>query len=233
MDDFPLDLDYRDYIEESHSIRSNLSFSHITQKDMLAVPVYREEHEETLSSISGGMVDDSKPIVDLSPKHIILYKSMVQNLNEDAEMCSDSIYGRLTFRVLTNDIPGVEKGHTFPFLEDARKYDSVYSMYKKDTSSRSGIKWMCDNPFDRYMRQNYMPYLGVIPNKLSMTQHAAYGLQKRIALMDKGFENLLYVVNGEKVPILRNGSAGEFFKHIREHEAEYRIVKTQTPQHSQ
>lgn len=227
MDDFPLDLDYRDYIEEARPIRSNLAFSNITQNDMLAVPVYRQEDEETLSSISTSPFDDSKPIVDLSPKHIILYKSMVQNRNEDADMCAKSIYGRLVFRVLTNDIPGVEKGHTFPFLEDARKYDSVYSMYKKDPTSRTGVKWMCDNPFDRYMRQNYMPYLTAVEGKLAMSQHAAYGLQKRITLMDKGFENLLYVADGEKRPILKDGSAGEFFRYIRQHEQEYMLIKPQ------
>ena len=79
-----------------------------------------------------------------------------------------------------------------------------------------------------------MPYLGTIPDKLAMSQYAAYGLQKRIALMDKGFENLLYVVNGEKVPILKNGSAAEFFRYIREHENEYRLVKPkEKTQHSQ
>ncbi len=226
MDDFPLDLDYNNYLSEARPIRSNLSFSNITQQDMLAVPVFREEEERTVASITT-VFDDAKPIVDSSPKHIILYKSMVQNLNEDASMCADSIYGRLTFSVLTNDIPGVEKGHTFPFLEDARKYDSVYSMYKKNPASKTGVKWLCDNPFDRYMRQNYMPYLGVVEGKLAMSQTAAYGLQKRIALMDKGFENLLYLADGVKTPILKNGSAGEFFKYIRAHEQEYRLIKPQ------
>ena len=125
------------------------------------------------------------------------------------------------FQVLTNDVPGVKKGHIFPFLEDARKYDSVYGMYKKDPTSKTGVNWLCDNPFDRYMRQNYMPYLGTIPGKLCLSQPAAQALQRRIGLMDKGFENLSYMVDGKREPILKNGSAAEFFRYIRDHEQQY------------
>ena len=222
MDDFfPFDSGYNDYKEEAQPFKDNIAFSNINQETMLVVPVFRDAEEERTVPNMFFSGDDSKPIVDSTPRHIVLYKSNVQNVNPDADMCSKAIYGRLNFQVLTNDVPGVKKGHIFPFLEDARKYDSVYGMYKKDSTKSTGVNWLCDNPFDRYMRQNYMPYLGTIPGKLCLSQSSAQALQRRIALMDKGFENLSYMVDGKREPILKNGSAAEFFRYIRDHEQQY------------
>ncbi len=228
MDDFfPFDADYNDYLQEAKPIRDRIAFSRISADTMLSIPVYRQAEEERYVPSSFTAGDDSKPILEDEAKHLILYKSMVQNVNPDADLCAKSIYGRLNFQVLTNDVPGIQKGHVFPFLEDAIKYDGAYSMYKKDVGRRTGVNWLCDNPFDRYMRQNYMPYLSAVPEKLALSQPAAHALLNRIALMDKGFENLLYVRDGEKTPILNNGSAGEFFRYVREHEEQFLFNKSQ------